>query len=302
MSDAYLFCSQYAEALGDSPEGSAPLASCWIGVEVPDVWGSAALAESALPPEVKERLQEWDAREEVRVQFIRRGIHEFERPGYIQALVARPDDEEITYLEFESYEDLLSLDIERPGTSPHIREDVGANRPAFLVCTNGKRDRCCARYGRVLYQAMQEEQADLVWQTTHLGGHRYAATMLALPSGICYGRLRKEDGPLLLHAHRQGKLHRLDSLRGRTHWPRPAQAAEYFLRARLQTREIDALRLTEVTEVGDDRFDCAFETAEETVTCTIERTWGDPRPVSCGDDEEKRVASFALATWSGAPA
>ncbi|HEU5385864.1 MAG TPA: sucrase ferredoxin [Streptosporangiaceae bacterium] len=47
-----------------------------------------------------------------------------------------------------------------------------------LVCTNGKRDRCCAVRGRPVAAAIADATGWDTWESSHLGGHRFAATAL----------------------------------------------------------------------------------------------------------------------------
>ena len=52
---------------------------------------------------------------------------------------------------------------------------AGWDDPVFLVCTHAKRSACCARFGAPLAQALAARQPRQVWETTHVGGHRFAA-------------------------------------------------------------------------------------------------------------------------------
>jgi hypothetical protein len=83
-------------------------------------------------------------------------------------------------------------------TSPRI-----APRPMLLVCTHGQRDRCCARFGLALTRALEacdaRERVE-VREASHLGGDRFAPTVLVLPSGHMYGHLTPDDAPALLRA------------------------------------------------------------------------------------------------------
>ena len=54
---------------------------------------------------------------------------------------------------------------------------------ALLVCTHGRREVCCAKYGRPVAQALAARYGPLVWETTHVGGDRFAANLVVLPSG-----------------------------------------------------------------------------------------------------------------------
>lgn len=79
----------------------------------------------------------------------------------------------------------------------------------ILVCTHGSRDACCGKFGYALYTALQQQGAQGVrlWRTSHIGGHRFAATLLDLPSGHYWGHLDPVHLPLLLN--RSGDLNAL---------------------------------------------------------------------------------------------
>ncbi|NDV01226.1 sucrase ferredoxin [Pseudoroseicyclus tamaricis] len=104
-----------------------------------------------------------------------------------------------------------------------------ARTPLVLCCTHGKHDRCCAKFGFALYRAMAgeaEARGDFdVWEATHLGGCRLAASVLVLPSMRKYGRLAPADAPALLSAEAAG-LPYLKCYRGASHLDGPAQVAE----------------------------------------------------------------------------
>lgn len=84
-----------------------------------------------------------------------------------------------------------------PAARRALPELAPREEPVLLVCTNGKRDVCCAIHGRAVAIQAAAQRPEALWECTHLSGHRYAATAVALPSGIVYGRL---DGPLAVDA------------------------------------------------------------------------------------------------------
>ena len=51
----------------------------------------------------------------------------------------------------------------------------------WLVCTNGKRDACCARDGLPVARALAALRPDEAWECSHLGGHRFAANVALAP-------------------------------------------------------------------------------------------------------------------------
>ena len=129
-------------------------------------------------------------------------------------------------------------------------KETGA--PMCLVCVHGRRDRCCALHGSAVFRAVQAHGVD-VWQTSHLGGHRFAACALWLPDGLMYGRLRAEDAGAFVAARQAGEIGELSSFRGRCGYDRPTQAAEIFLRKRLGEQAAGAVEW--LTTVAGTRVD-----------------------------------------------
>lgn len=153
--------------------------------------------------------------------------------------------------------------------------------PLWLVCTHGRRDVCCAEQGRPVAAALAAAWPEETWETTHLGGHRFAATMLALPSGITLGRLGPETALAACAELRAGRVP-LAVTRGRAGASARAQAAEHHVRARdgltgldeVTVREVDGPRVRLVTPAG-----------EAVVRVDLEP--GPPLQQSCGDDQVK---------------
>lgn len=84
--------------------------------------------------------------------------------------------------------------------------------PQLWVCTDGKHDRCCAEHGHAVFEAMRNAVSRRglalpIAEASHLGGHRFAATCLVLPSGELYGRVRPEDAQALVAAAASGRIH-----------------------------------------------------------------------------------------------
>ena len=137
-----------------------------------------------------------------------------------------------------------------------------------------------------MFRAIQATGVD-VWQTSHLGGHLFAACAVWLPDGLVYGRLRAEHAEAFLTAHRAGEIGQLDFLRGRCGYDRPTQAAEIFLRRRLGTQAAEAIQWQATTPEPDSTWEARFHTAagEELVRVRLEDT-GIARPASCGGAPE----------------
>jgi hypothetical protein len=179
MTDAEDFrCSVGSRDDGEPLGGTAPTDTAFLFVEYPGAWGRQAVAESRLPEAVRNHL---GALAGIRVQLIRRngGVS---GPG-IRVFHATATDEgfAVRTAVLPDVDALLALDLERDLT------DAPGN--LWLVCTNGRRDRCCAELGRPIAAALAARWPEETWETTHLGGHRFAGTLLALPSGHTLGRL-----------------------------------------------------------------------------------------------------------------
>ena len=117
-----------------------------------------------------------------------------------------------------------------------------AHGPQYFVCTNAKRDLCCAKFGRPTYAAIHRALPDRVWQTTHVGGHRYAPNILELPSANLYGRVFVKDVPEFL-AITEKKETAWQFLRGNCALTEVAQTAQYVL-----SEQHDTLNLLHETE------------------------------------------------------
>ena len=149
----------------------------------------------------------------------------------------------------------------------------------YFVCTNGQRDLCCARYGLPTYARLREVVGERVWQTTHVGGHRFAPNVLALPQGALYGRVFPDAVEGFVQTVESGDLS-VPHLRGRSAYPPPAQVAE--------TRIADDC---ELHAVEDEQV--VFETATGRRVVPV-RQADTPFQViaSCGKDETEAVYPY----------
>lgn len=143
-----------------------------------------------------------------------------------------------------------SLHAERvvPDALVPLVEDFLAGRaegppapPLLLVCTDGKHDRCCAAHGHNMYQALVGARASQpvafeIAESSHLGGHRFAATCLLLPDGLMHGRLQPADAEPLLRALGRGRAF-LPRYRGRAGLDEPQQVAEACVLGRFPDAE-----------------------------------------------------------------
>lgn len=130
----------------------------------------------------------------------------------------------------------------------------GASAPAqdivIGVCTNAKRDRCCAVRGRPVAEALHSRFGACITEISHLGGHRFAATMLVLPTGYAYGVLAPDSAREIVRAALDGMVHPAH-LRGRADLSPAAQAADAFWRSGMGPAAVDDVRIEKESPVGD---------------------------------------------------
>ncbi|MBM4359929.1 MAG: hypothetical protein FJ096_17635 [Deltaproteobacteria bacterium] len=189
-----------------------------------------------------------------------------------------------------TYESLMALNIDAVVASGSAAaEPQGGTRASalYLVCTHGRRDACCARKGGTFYRALEGTSHDgELWQSSHQGGHRFAATMLYLPHGIHYGRLEPADAAQLVETHARGRIHDPAKYRGNSTLSVPVQAAEAWLREALSEHRFGAVRHLADGELDDERHFAEFRVAELVTHRLVlaERQGKDRRLVSCGAD------------------
>jgi len=271
-------CSS-ASRLDDEPmAGTAPTERAFLLVEYAGAWGRTApsiLREHVFVPEG------------VRLQLIRR--HRAGAPTVVPHLtvyaawLAADDEWRVETATVAGLPELAGLDLvalaegRSPGLTPH-------REPLLLVCTNGRRDVCCAEIGRPVTSALADRWPDQTWETTHLGGHRLAGTLLALPSGITLGRLDPATAVTACEEIAAGG-HPLDVSRGRAGRPGGVQAGELALLERYGAplTVTDVLTKDDTTEVRCDQG-----------AVTVVGSAGPARRTSCADLATKPTRSFRV--------
>lgn len=219
-SQAKQYCSEVCSAANEPMPGTAIQVDVWIMLEYRRAWMAKALDDNLLADATNAWLADTISRFEAlgltaRPQFIRRP----ERTDSIQLYLAR--DGRLGGVAVESEEALQHIDLVNTPL-PRVEE------PQYFVCTNAKRDICCAKFGRPTYAALHREIGGRAWQTTHVGGHRYAPNVLALPQSALYGRVMPNDVTRFLKHTERGELAR-EFLRGQTRYSQVAQIAEHAI-------------------------------------------------------------------------
>lgn len=278
-------CSAIAEELDEPLAGTVDHRPRWLLVEDRSAWGERAVEDVLGVPFARAAKAAG-----VQVVLVRRREAPPSADAVRRVMLVDTIERRSAIRVVETL-DRLTLAL---ATGP--LEDFGEalDAPIFLVCTNGKRDACCAVRGRVLLAALGSAHPDAVWECTHLGGHRFAANLVCLPDGLVYGRVRPEDGGRLTGAYLRGHLD-VELLRGRAAWPAPAQVAEVELRRRVGLTAVDGVSLVGC-EAGEE--DAEVVLAAGGVEHAF-RLWAEalepPRSLSCRADEPESPIHWRLA-------
>ena len=164
----------------------------------------------------------------------------------------------------------------------------------YTVCTNGRHDPCCAAHGTPVYhELVAQAGAERVWQTTHIGGHRMAATLIAFPQGIVYGHVDPPDVEALVTNQRAGYLTDAQIPRARRlRRPRAGcrrassgrRRRSRHPRAHAPTTAWTTCACRSVRELGADRQRVAFLDPDGGLHCAeVTTRLSAPRLTSCGD-------------------
>ncbi len=300
-----LRCSQTSQAADEQLFGTATVAATWLLLEFDGRWGREAFEECDLPPAVRAWLQgQLEALPGARIQMLRQNPRL--APEGIAFYVAQAREADPLLVEFtlERYEDLLALDLSALGRPDDPYRDRRRTEPLYLVCTHGRRDRCCALYGLPVYVEAVEAAGAAVWQSSHLGGHRFAANVVAFPHGLVFGRVEPGGVAEILAGYQRGAID-LSAFRGRACYNQHVQAAEYFLRGATGIDAVEAFRLIEDGPSAPGEWHARFEDrrdgTQHALTLAVETS---PFEVlkSCDDDRPVPVTQHRLLHYDALPA
>jgi hypothetical protein len=286
LTEARPFCADLSRENDEPLAATASRIDHWFLVEYRGLWTRDALPGSGLSDQVKQHLREQVASvPHGRLLFVRRPDRR-RHPRLIAFTAAsRPGETRVTRTEFDTYEDLRGVDL---------RSAAEIDHPLFLVCTHGKHDPCCARYGRPLYEALRDElEPEWAWQSSHIGGDRFAGNLVCLPEGLYYGRVDRQAAGSVLDEHFRRRV-LLDHYRGRSIYTFPVQAAERWFREQAGLNGIDDLALGKVTR-HEDSIDVAFTFGGETHEVRVEQQTGDLTRLTCGSETLKRPPRFVVS-------
>lgn len=261
-------------------------AHAWLLVEHPGPWPEH-ITDLPGPDPVAEAVRA-AKKAGVRPQLIRRpGRRRATPPVQVYAAFSRGGEVWMEGRELAGPAELAALDLDAlaAGRSPGLGGPV--TEPVVLACTHGRHNACCARTGAPLARALARRFDRRIWETTHIGGDRFAANLVCLPHGLYYGDLGETEAVRAVDAYLRGEVV-LDRLRGRAGMPEPAQAAEHFARAHTGRLGVDEVTVESVT--GTSRYEAVVTVQQSRYRVTMEAVrQADPCGADCGENTRTYV-------------
>jgi hypothetical protein len=284
-------CSDQSLARSDPMYGTASAGSSWMMLELSGAWGPSAFLQSpgCIDPELGRAIVRRVEKARMRITAIRRPGRRADTPRWRWFVAhAEVGGEKLYHGEVSDPREFLDLALD--GSDGQSSTD-----PLVVVCAHGKHDQCCAVRGRSACQAIAAKYPEITWECSHLGGDRFAATMLILPEGLCYGRVDSTESAELVRLHLDG---RLDNrfLRGRTSLP---HAVQYFARDAYGDDRIDALHPLDVDR-GEHMIRVTLSGGPGTVEVTLREELSEPLLSQCRARVPGQVRIFWLESINSA--
>ena len=246
-------CSAGSRARDEPLTATASRVERWLLVEHRGAWGPDSVPSSRMSPQLAHSLAVSAQAAAARLLMVRRPKGVPHQPGrWVFAAESRPGRERLMARHVDKDVDLL-----------HLRLPVGDGAvdegwqpydgPLYLVCTHGRHDRCCALLGRPVAQALASEHPERTWESSHVGGDRFAANVVVLPAGTYLGRVEPDEVTRVVDDLSAGLLP-AGRVRGRSSLPLPTQAAQAFAREALGRWGLADLDLVHQEGAGPDAW------------------------------------------------
>jgi hypothetical protein len=285
-------CSNQSLARNDPMYGTGSAGKKWALLELCGGWGHSAFLNSPaiIDPDLGRAICRRVESAGMRITAIRRPGRRAETPRWRWFIAGSEEGSEALYSgEVDDPRGYLELSLD--GSDGALSAD-----PLVAVCAHGKHDQCCAVRGRSATAAIAAEFPELTWECSHLGGDRFAATMLILPIGLCYGRVDSADAAGLVRLYLDGRLDN-EFLRGRTSLPHAVQAAQYFARRASGDDRIDALSPLDVHR-DEHRVRVTLAAEAGSLEVVLAEQLSEPLLSMCQASTPGQVRTFSLMSMT----
>lgn len=170
------------------------------------------------------------------------------------------------------------------------------SQKTLFICTDGPHDKCCGEFGYQVFRKAFELTKDTgihVYECSHLGGHKFAATMKAYPSNVMYGRVDTDNVVEVIDAIKTETIY-ADCYRGRGVLTLEETIAEYVISKMNQENTLRKVDVKNVSE-AEKKITVYFANKEEETSSTfkIERKFFEVFG-SCRDEAKKSVPRWVI--------
>jgi hypothetical protein len=242
------FCAHESREQQEPLYGTASHFQYLFALEYNAPWTDKAVGDSTIPDDAKQALiAKVKAFPAARLVLIRRS--ERKQDGQIHFYAVHNDPQNAYYntIMLESYADLINLDL----NDALIKHADSQREPLYMICTNGNKDKCCAKYGMELYRYITTRvDRSRVWQCSHVGGDRFAPNIVMAPQGAYFGRVMPHDFVQFVN-DAENDMITLKNYRGLSWYDRAGQSADYFARHTWQNFDYHDVVCVDTRQDGD---------------------------------------------------
>ena len=201
------FCADSSRQAEEDIIGSGTNYQTYVLVECRPPWAEEAFDTKYVPQNLKNLVAEMKETK-LPVRFLLINSGKLKSTNYTKVLIYEKQKEWLSNGYKRKEFDVE--DIEQ--VAPIVKQYLNGEAPDYeseesdtsqlrdiLVCTHGKHDKCCAKYGNPFYFQAVATITHLnlsnvrIWQASHFGGHRFAPTAIDFPDGRYYGVLDQES-------------------------------------------------------------------------------------------------------------
>jgi hypothetical protein len=134
---------------------------------------------------------------------------------------------------------------------------------------------------------------DETWESTHVGGDRFAGNVVAFPHGLYFGRVAAAEAAGVAHAYAEGRID-LARFRGRSCRPMHVQAAEHLLRVERGLDGIDEVAVERIDPPAGDETLVRFSTPDGRWDVRLRVDAAAPVRLTCHSATEIAAPSYEL--------
>jgi len=252
------FCSLIARQTGEPLAGTAPFAKHFVLITWPKkYWQYEALDSKGGFPE---GLKEWmKTQSEISGKISIRLVSRKDLKNESADIYIYPEKKHYSEILPEEIYGVLMSHFLNKSDSENIAKNI--EKDHILVCTHGRHDKCCAKFGQKLADNLRNHLKDQqenieVFDSSHLGGHRFAPTMIDFPSGRAYGQLTTEEIPDYLESREQGVVY-AKAYRGTVFLPELVQVAEAYVQRFRSIKQWNCeVKISDVESLNEENFRC----------------------------------------------